>query len=72
MLPIVTLADYARMRYWNFSASRACLACSAGSGLWSDNAMMSLIPYGNEPEGLGVSQAVGDVGIGLSGRQMLS
>ena len=32
----------------------------------------SLIPYGNEPEGLGVSQAVGDVGIGLSGRQMLS
>ena len=32
----------------------------------------SLIPYGNEPEGLGVSQAVGDVGMGLSGRQMLS
>ena len=34
--------------------------------------MDSLIPYGNEPEGLGVSQAVGDVGMGLSGRQMLS
>ena len=32
----------------------------------------SLIPYGNEPEGMGVSQAVGDVGIGLSGMQMLS
>ena len=32
----------------------------------------SLIPYGNEPEGLGVSQPVGDVGIGLSGAQMLS
>ena len=32
----------------------------------------SLIPYGNEPEGLGVSQPVGDVGIGLSGTQMLS
>ena len=33
---------------------------------------LSLIPYGNEPEGMGVSQAVGDVGIGLSGMQMLS
>ena len=32
----------------------------------------SLIPYGNEPEGLGVSWAVGDVGMGLSERQMLS
>ena len=42
---------------------------------WNAEAMvwnLSLIPYGNEPEGLGVSWAVGDVGMGLSERQMLS
>ena len=32
----------------------------------------SLIPYGNEPERLRVSHRVGDVGIGLSGTQILN
>ena len=32
----------------------------------------SLIPYGNEPEGLWVSQPAGDVGMGLSGTQILN
>ena len=43
-----------------------------GSPLPLEALGISLIPYGNEPEGLGVSQPVGDVGIGLSGAQMLS
>ena len=57
---------------------RGCLGPHRGGErgiVWHGGSVVdkaSLIPYGNEPEGLGVSQAVGDVGIGLSGRQMLS
>ena len=41
-------------------------------GPMADSRCTSLIPYGNEPEGLWVSQPVGDVGMGLSGTQILN